>query len=97
MRLSRSLLILWTLSGALAVSGCHSLTLVGSVNLGATPADNLDQLSPPIKDDIVTCVPKRPNAVTAEFAEHHFVTGHEPEWKATRDWFEKIGKLPTCP
>lgn len=99
MRPSRSLPILWTLSGALALSGCHSFTLVGSVNLGGgeSPAvGSIDDHAVDNPDAAVTCIPKRPSAVTAEFSAHGFTVGN-PDWQNTRKWFAAIGKIPTCP
>lgn len=82
----------------LALEGCKSFTLVGSVNLGAPSAAaatvDAPEVGPVVK--LSPCHDPLPAPVKAEFKAHGYITGHEPDWKATRAYFETEGKLPPC-
>lgn len=105
MRRPSSLVILMIPLLGLAASGCRSFTLVGNVNLGATIPSVVTTLNRngdvsgqgSDNEQNPPCLPKRLPTVAKEFKAHGYITGHEPSWKATRAWFEAIGKLPTCP
>lgn len=97
MRRPSSRLLLMTL-GTLLVSGCHSFTLVGSVNLGSESAqppadDKADQKG----SNVEACWPSS-KAAFNEMVAHGFTP---KKWPKTEAWFAALGPVskvhPTCP